>query len=349
MPRLFLITTQQEITMKLTLGEYRERYSSLLCGADRTTVEQAGTVASYITNIANAMERSAESFDLLSLDGFQLLEGKLKIAATNTTEINKKLMEFFSLSRETKELPPSVDDKLSELAKTQAEKESRVIQSKIQEYLNAMQQRMTEYHNCLRAYTDWKQKELAVAAGSDALRIRILDSLKHGISADEFFRFQEVRGSSIILRTVPFRVNYFDAENNINDFFETGPFEVHVSLDTGISIKFVETDSCVKSGGYIHPHISNGAMCLGNGSASYKEAAGKLDIATMLRISKAILTTYNPDSPYRAFRSFKADWETMKKKREVMISEQAIKKAYEERVSSQETEEWIDEFCFDVD
>lgn len=329
--------------MRLTLGEYRTRYSQLLSGADKVTIEQAGTVASYITNIANAMERSAEEFDLLSVEGFKLLDGRLKIVATNTIEINKKLMEFFSVHKaSTKELPSSLDSQLAKIAKEQAEKDSRIAQSKIQEWRTVMQQRMTDFHNACAECSKWESKQIALMSGTEGLSIKIVESIKAGITSDEFFKFDRIQGDQIILKTSTFNVNYFEPEHKINDHFETGPFEIVLSLTNGVSIKVQATEACVKSNGYIHPHIAGSSICLGNGSAAYAEAAARLDIAAMLRIIKAILTTYNSNSPYREFRHFKKEWEDSKKKREILLNEESLKKAYEERVSSSE-EEWFDE------
>lgn len=336
--------------MRLTLGEYRARYSQLLSGADKVTIEQAGTVASYITNIANAMGRSAEEFDLLSVEGFKILDGRLKIAATNTIEINKKLMGFFSVNKAiASELPSSFDAQLTKIAREQAEKDSKIAQTKIAEWRTVMQNRMNDFHNACVECSKWEQKQAAMKAGTEGLSIKIFESIKAGIYADEFFKFNRIDSGLIVLRTGVFNVNYFDPDHGINDHFETGPFEVSIDMSNGVRISVNGTDACVKSGSYFHPHIYNGNLCLGNGAAAYADAAASLDIAAMLRIIKAILTTYNPDSPYREFHNFKREWESAKKKREILLNEESIKKAYEERVSSQETEEWIDEFLFDVD
>jgi hypothetical protein len=329
--------------MILTLKEYRERYSSLLSGCSTATIQQSGAIVSYISNIANAMEKSADGFDLTSIDGITVVNGKLDVfGAIDHTKVNMKLMQFFERTKDEKpELSDSNLVLIDEFAGKASKKESDLIEAKINDLLRLTQERSRVLLDAMSQLSSANLKKVELLVGSNGLKIKIRDSIVSAITKDRFFSLKGISGNRITLETQIFSLSYVDDEAKINKSIEMGPFEVRIDISDSCRIFVVKADACITAGGgYWHPHIDLiGNVCLGNGAASFAEAAKNFDISSMLQIIKAILHTYNSDSPYVSFDKFEDEFKKTEKRREVLLNEEALRKAFEE----QEQEEWFDE------
>ena len=99
-------------------------------------------------------------------------------------------------------------------------------------------------------------------------------------------------------------LRYVNKEHKIDQTVNFGYFNFTWHMANN-SLKLEPATTKFSIGSYAHPHVKvNGYVCLGNASEMYKNALVRGDIATILEVYQAILTSYNPESPFVPLQHF---------------------------------------------
>jgi len=328
--------------MNLTLREYREKYFSLV---DSSTGPIAGQLANYITAVASSLEKSAEDFDILSIPGIELKDGKLFITAESISpeNVNKILMPFFferKQKREETAIDHSAVSEIERIIKSTLTSRIKELKQIRNQYINEINIKSREIQHAISKSYNFSNKirelELVSMISSAEMTQRIIE----GLRVDEYFKFVRAVSSTLIFHTDDTIVRHIDEVAKIDQTVNFGSFSVEVNiLECKISWK-TNRDNLIYDG-YWHPHISlDGHICLGTASASVHDALTELDFGKALRYMKSIVHTYNPNSPYVTLHDFENVYKENLRKKEIEQNEERLKKAFEE---SLESTNWYDE------
>ena len=87
---------------------------------------------------------------------------------------------------------------------------------------------------------------------------------------------------------------------------DLGPFEIRIDLTRlgtmrapeAIRITALDPHPAARRREVVHPHVEAGILCMGDGAAAIYRALADGRILDCIHLVHAVLTTYNPDSPY---------------------------------------------------
>lgn len=160
-----------------------------------------------------------------------------------------------------------------------------------------------------------------VLSGKTSLeKVDIVGGLTAAFRAVPFFKFKDVsRGWLKLETTADCILTEKNPSAGINHSFNFGRFEVNLSL-TGLDFRVYTLKPNGKntfSDKYFHPHVSReGKVCWGNAWDRVSRAREDGDFITVFRIIAALITSYSPESPYRALYSWVAEAEAREQKKE---------------------------------
>lgn len=128
--------------------------------------------------------------------------------------------------------------------------------------------------------------------------VGLQESFAEALREVSFFKYTGVRDRCILLNTPMVTLTFNELEVDL------GPFEVRLDLD-GKSVYVHGLIGTIEVDDYVHPHVSSsGIPCFGSATAKFHEAMARLDITKVLRMIQAMLTQYNPDSPYKRLERY---------------------------------------------
>lgn len=123
----------------------------------------------------------------------------------------------------------------------------------------------------------------------------VLDDLRE--TSDEFGGLRyESRGACLVAVT----------ELIVLEDITLGQFEIRISLDAlarsepldALHAVALRPNPCAADDAITHPHVNKERVCLGDATAAFQSALQSGRLADAFLITRAVLTTYNSDSPY---------------------------------------------------
>lgn len=146
--------------------------------------------------------------------------------------------------------------------------------------------------------------------GFESINTELLTELRH-IAKDEreikvmietSYRVQSI---SFIYKTEDIVLEYEDYK------IKLGKFEITVNYHTNTGVKiwtYSDDPNPSEDGGYQHPHVSGGTICLGDAENNVNAYRQNGMISDLFEVLEILLKTYNPSSPYRTIEEWEGEY-----------------------------------------
>jgi hypothetical protein len=302
------------------------------------------TVKSLISYVSFMAQHSKgidiNKIDLSKLSTVSIEGGKLKVNSINKTEINKLIFESCPIV----EIPKIPAESISVI--------SRFSEKNKQNKVNSLTNEIKSLSD------DVKGLNLRIRRNFEAISLksneinRLLGN-KESIWIDQvtkiqeagFWKFESVNeyDKKIIFCTDHVWLEFNDSDAGINDRVNLGKFKLVFYIGDYLSYSVNRGGDNILVYEYYHPHLSGDSICLGNASGTMEKAIENNDLVTMAKICQLILTNYNPESPYVAFRHFKDEHNRRMalQMRKIEVSE--LLKHYAEKLSQEDEMDFIED------
>lgn len=293
---------------------------------------------SYLSFLRQSFGPRLDKLDLSKVAGLKVQDGKLIIESINKAEINKAAQE--TEQAEEVKLPAGLLEGLKNLQIGNVQRRIQNIEAEIAREIANIRERNRQTAGLFSRVMNSRQ-ELAnlTANGSIGLEDKVLQIVKDGFWLDPQFNSVD---KSLRFHTQDVWLGFNESVSGINKTINMGSFALRFVLREGaMDVQVIQNGNNMNVMGFPHPHVSDQYLCLGNASNSWAEASDKLDLPRMASIARIILTTYNPDNPYRPFHEFEA--EHNRRQRHILrpINEQQLREQYQS--SSTDELDWFDD------
>lgn len=223
---------------------------------------------------------------------------------TSVTEEHLLQVDACTTKAEVRALALAFTTKVEVTPLTKEQEESLTSASSVlRPRLAQLERQQTEYIHSAQSYSKEAASRLANAykVGLEILEaqgkeIKLVDMVNKIIS-DGFYSFVQVDGKKLVFNTQPIVLAHGEMRVSM------GSYTVALNLETGTE----RITSKKITQGFIHPHVADGLLCRGELSSPMLEAHKQGDIATIMECIRAVLTTYNDESPFKSLWKFDID------------------------------------------
>lgn len=296
--------------------EGRERYASLV---------------EYLSFLREQAGRDLGALDLSTIDGLEVVNGKLKILNINKGAINRAIAEM--PKRAVESVPGLLLDQIR-VAQRQ------VMRERIAQANHALEQRIIEARDysarMMNAFAESLRLRLEVEhlGGNDSVLAEHINKIQE----DGFWKVETFNTSSGKLRLTTADdvwVNFNDTAAQVNKTYNAGKMDMSIQIVGSMTLVVTPRSAteAIVIDNFYHPHLSStGVVCLGNTVGSFQEAVRTLDLFKIAKIIQSILTTYCPDNPYRAFARFYDEYASRERLKVRVLNEQTLRTEYQARI-----------------
>ena len=320
-------------------------YGELLANAGQVLKSQANfddlvKYVSYLQQRAKGID--IKTMPLNEVNGIVIENGKVEIKEIDKNSINKAVFE----KCKKEEIEPINPTFLSEITKISQDNTKRIINE-------ALAQANRFRSDAVRINADALSKLVAASKktleamnlqnnGNDIYRPQV--EKIHSESFWMFFNYTNGFISFVTRNDVILEHNETVGDSVISRKVNMGKFVLALNCNSGLSFEVKKHSGNIICSGYYHPHIDgSGNVCLGNAGPSISQAYEKLDIHHIARVVAAILTTYNPDSPYLSLNRFEDEYKGRIKELLATKDEKELMEYYTNVLSNGEELDFYDE------
>lgn len=267
-----------------------------------TALQEQINALAYLEHMAASTSTDISEWNIIEL----FAEDDL--IPTDRNVLNEKFLEARSEARRGPQL--SQDELIAETKKQLKNFDSSWIHerkasinaeiSHYRESIQTYQRRLTETSRQMRN----QMEQLEHLTSSTKLEDEI-----DKIAQNQFWEIERMASGSLYLRTRGSCVLRYRGET-----VDFGRFRIKIYLKTGGIVALPLENNIHYKFQYYHPHINeNGGLCWGDAAGAVSEQFGMGNIAEILDLLQALLTTYNNDNPYMAFESFEVHGARLRK------------------------------------
>lgn len=261
----------------------------------------------YVEFMAASMHKNIADWDI---EPFTTRGNFLKDRPT----INKRFMEVLS----SEMLKPTGNESAMH-AKLSSDDVAKILQiaqnRSIPEKDRLLRQREDTIQN-MRAlatrYNDAHRSLVAVNERINAINPSVFEHFVKDIELilqDNFWEYNGVQvgrdsGYVSFLTRAPIVLVEQNKTAGIDNKVNMGRFEVRLMLTT-LQANVHAYRNCLQISDITHPHVLDNKICWGQINDALVNAINNMDLKRIMALTKSLLTSYNPDSPYRALFEFK--------------------------------------------
>ena len=292
----------QTTAMSLNNFSAFEEYPQEPLPADKVPIMQPETEVQnrdYILLTAAQLNLSRSDYNIADM------------AQMTKPEINKFLMQVLkNKNKSSEEILVNSKDAITALFDWSMSQEAINLKNRISRAQSAHTASMQEAQNKLREAIE-ARLEYNAKTGDNTQGLKLFEQINKIVSGG-FYKFTGVTGGGATVKKLNFETgdvlcSYRNATHGIDYGLHMGRYKIEYTPTNG-RIRVYGLADNLKSHDYIHPHISSSnEVCWGNAGYIFNKLVHEQNIADVMNALQVILTTYNPESPYRELHEFVGD------------------------------------------
>jgi hypothetical protein len=291
----------------MQLIEIKQNYKKIF--ARQTDEQLKANIDSldYITKLAKSTNINVFTWNIVDLFADKKNKKQSLELIKDKNEINKI---FFTYSDSIQNTPNAELELIEKTVKNSI----NVLDLKLVNDKKQKLQRLIEIKtNEMSTYNNYIMNNISSIVSARQEMLKIVDvNIKDKIISDVieilkggFYEFHELNGYNLILVTKDSIINtYKNINEGIDLTLNLGKFKIIYNLEI-FTLKVYPHENNYTVSSFYHPHVNDsGEVCWGNVSVRASELLANAEIKEALNLLSVLLTTYNPDNPYRTLAQF---------------------------------------------